>query len=250
MHRTDNADAQRGLTAARVRSLQFFHRRESVEMKKLLLATALALTPLLAAAAPALKSEGDAARAKIENATTCAEVITIATDTFHVLLAKKNLPAGLTMHVLLGDDYEHWKRHPAGGYSAFDWSRCSGAPEAETLRPTAAEKAKLVRLLPGTVYREDDLADIVVAARENELRFDRDYTGKQFSGTAAFEGAEAARFGAGYTVVFDTVVCHSITDAKQLDKASDMIAQQNVSVVGTIDAVNAGRVVLRDCRFS
>jgi hypothetical protein len=229
------------------------------EMKKLLLATAIALLPLAARAAPpptpspAEKAEAEACMTKAKNAQTCRELIDIGTgeiDFLKRLAVKHNLsppPAGETTHMMLADDFAGWNRH-AGIKTMLDWSPCNG--DAAAPRFSTAERVAYVHANLGT-FNKDDLPVITDTAAQHELRFDHDYKGQWFRDTVAFEGSEAARWGgAGYTIAFDTAVCPDVTDETLLTKATAMNDGQQVRVTGRIDTVSrSGRVVLRGCHF-
>lgn len=91
-------------------------------------------------------------------------------------------------------------------------------------------------------------------SRGNEMRFVRDFKGRQFGADGIFKSASQSLMGGGYTLTVDTddgsVVCE-ISDPTMINAAVDWNRGQSVFVSGSIRTTIIGNLVLeKGCRVS
>ena len=94
-----------------------------------------------------------------------------------------------------------------------------------------------------------DIAKAISTYEQNQIRFHRDYAGKQISFSWVFNSARKHWFGNGYIVQLgDNVTC-DVNDPTTLNTVIEWNKGQNVSVIGTIDDVTFGTLELKNCNL-
>jgi hypothetical protein len=121
---------------------------------------------------------------------------------------------------------------------------------------TPAVAPTLAQSSSGTLLSRADLPKIVSTYRENEMRFKRDFFGKQFSDVLQFRSAtEHMLFKGTYIVGFGTGSFVSDLDCKVTSPAEiSIIADWNggdqIRIEGIVKNVTMGSVDLDQCRLS
>jgi hypothetical protein len=117
---------------------------------------------------------------------------------------------------------------------------------APTSNPSASAES-------GNGFSNRDIPRIVETSRDNEIRFNRDYKGKTFSGVLPFYSATEKVIGSGYLVQFGEtssgVYCF-ISDKRILDRVIDWNKGKLVRVSGTIRTTMFGSIALETCEMN
>jgi hypothetical protein len=113
------------------------------------------------------------------------------------------------------------------------------------LASISAVKAEPVQ--PGTT-----IVDVIQSYKGNQLRFAQTYQGKTFNSTFVVTGVKEEIFSKGSYIMYmeamgKTAYCHNIYDQKTLNVVGNLDNGQRVQVIGTIDDVAYGQMILKNC---
>jgi len=100
----------------------------------------------------------------------------------------------------------------------------------------------------------DSLKKMVDTYEQNQIRFNRDYRGKEFEAILPFRAARETFFGGEYTVEFGTkgflseLGC-TVSDKDAVNRLIDWNKGDRIKVRGVVKDVSFGAVRLDDCMF-
>jgi hypothetical protein len=93
------------------------------------------------------------------------------------------------------------------------------------------------------------VATIVATYKQDQARFDRDYSAKSFFGTMSFLSAQSSLVGGYYISLGSGGVLCEYVRASDIDDASHWNRGDPIQVKGTIDDVTQGILTLKGCSF-
>jgi TPR repeat protein len=139
-----------------------------------------------------------------------------------------------------------------------------GSPKAEPNPPARVKQGsnagsattQMVQSNSAVILAADDLPKIAKTYRENEMRFKRDFFGKQFSGVLPFMSAKESMFSEGtYSVGFGTGNFSSDIDCNvkspaEIAEIANWNKGDKIRIGGVVKDVTMGTVVLEPCTLS
>jgi hypothetical protein len=117
--------------------------------------------------------------------------------------------------------------------------------------------ATLVVAISAPVMAQSMLANvdaIVDASQNNELKFKRDWKGKQITLMMTYKGSSEQLFGGGFYIDFingakNTISCKTGKTGIDVDQATDLSKGQRMTVTGTVQDTTLGQLFLTQCQF-
>jgi hypothetical protein len=98
-------------------------------------------------------------------------------------------------------------------------------------------------------YGPNDVATIVATHKQDEARFNRDFSGKKFFGAMPFHSAQSSLVGGYYISLSSGSVLCEYVRASDIDDANNWNRGDPIQVKGTIDDVTQGILTLKGCSF-
>jgi hypothetical protein len=137
-------------------------------------------------------------------------------------------------------------------FSQINLPTQSGSTAATTVTPAAAP---MVQSFSGIRLSGSDLPKVVSTYRENEMRFKRDFLGKQFSDVLPFKSATENVFLKGsYLVGFGNNIISDVNCTVKSPTEISAIANWNkgdrIHIEGNVKDVTLGSVNLESCRLT
>jgi pyruvate/2-oxoglutarate dehydrogenase complex dihydrolipoamide acyltransferase (E2) component len=127
---------------------------------------------------------------------------------------------------------------------------------AEAAKQKAEAAAEAAKRAAEEALGADSLSKIVDTYRQNEIRFKRDYVGKQFDDVLPFRSAKAKIFSEDqYTVgfgkgMFVSDIDCTVSDKATMDRVIDWNKGDRIRIRGVIKDVTMGSVQLDRCQLS